>query len=329
MTMYLVRDDDANATTEPERLERVYAPLLDAGIPVSFAVIPEVALDTRAPDGARERFLDSSRPDSSTSLPLRWDTPLARWIRANQGQVSVMMHGLSHSRRRSGTEFGALTGCEAADLVARGIDIMVDSLGRCPRAFVAPWDALSKGSLSAATSAFDLVSTGFVDRDRLSPADWAAHAAERVSGSQALPVGHGWVLRHKGCRITGATRASEVGSILDEISANAEICVVVLHHWMFREGPSPHEAVRELARVLHARTVCGVEGAIRHLDSLPPGWALARAAQHVRNRLEAWAGTSSFVPPPEDGTAWSDDKELAAESSYLPGETESSLTDVA
>ncbi len=77
MTLFLVRDDDANATTRPERPERVYAPLLDAQIPLNFAVIPEVALDTRTPDGTREHFLDENSEDEEAEV----------------------VHGLSHRRR--------------------------------------------------------------------------------------------------------------------------------------------------------------------------------------------------------------------------------------
>src|SRR5215813_8954348 len=98
MSIVLVRDDDANATTRPERLARAYAPLLDAGIPVSFAVIPEVALDTRDPEGARERFLDEATADQDRLAAITPQTPLAAWLRRHRGAVDVFVHGLSHRR---------------------------------------------------------------------------------------------------------------------------------------------------------------------------------------------------------------------------------------
>lgn len=301
MTLYLIRDDDSNATTDPMRLERGYLPLLDAGLPISFSVVPEVRLDTLAPGGRREEFLSPSTPASSACARLERETPLAEWLRAHRDQAGVMMHGLSHERRREGTEFGALSRSEAMRLIVRGLDVLERALDVCPRGFVAPWDAFSRESLGAATSAFDFVSTGYVDRIRLGPAYWASHLVERVSRSGVVAAGRGWIVRHPGCVFTADTRPADVGGILSRISADALICVIVLHHWMFWGEGAPHPVIAELAQRLRGKDVCGVDRAIEELDALPSGWALREAAGRAVQR--ACGGISCRFGEGEGGGA--------------------------
>src|SRR5580765_1234877 len=57
MRYVILRDDDTNALTPVECLERLYRPFLDRGLPVNLAVIPDVAMDARTPEGKREGFL--------------------------------------------------------------------------------------------------------------------------------------------------------------------------------------------------------------------------------------------------------------------------------
>src|SRR5436190_17389012 len=57
MRYVILRDDDTNALTPVDCLERLYRPFLDRGFPVNLAVIPEVRTDAVGPDGRREGFL--------------------------------------------------------------------------------------------------------------------------------------------------------------------------------------------------------------------------------------------------------------------------------
>jgi hypothetical protein len=304
MTLVLVRDDDANATTDPVRLERLYAPLLDAGIPLNLAVIPEVALDTLAPDGGREHFLPRDLARAGGSLPLQTDSPLARWLSANSSQVSVLMHGLSHARRRATTEFGALAAAEARPLLSRGLRILTEALGQSPTGFVAPWDALSRDALMAAVDAFDLVSTGWVDRRRLPPQAWPAHALERLSQSHVLGVGHGWVLRHDGCRIHEATRAHEIAGIVDALTRRPTIAVIVLHHWMYWDHADQQAVMAALARALRAHRAVSASEAIRCLDELPWHHPVSAVGRRALRRLTRPALRPDLeVAPPEERRA--------------------------
>ncbi len=269
MTLFLVRDDDPNATTDPEMLERGYAPLLDAGIPITFATIPDVRLDTRAPDGTCERFLHPDSPDGATHVRMVRTTPLAQWLRAHASQVDVFVHGLTHERVRAGTEFGALDAAESASRLLRGRGILREALDREPVGFVAPWDAMSADALRACADQFELVSTGWVDRGRLPASAWPAHVLERLGKREALRVKGSWVVRHRGGRIHAGTPPESVPAILDALGAGADVAVVVLHHWMFWEGADAHPVVRALGRALATREVGTLRAAIQCLDARP------------------------------------------------------------
>ena len=49
MRYVIIRDDDTNASTPVECLERLYRPFLERGLPVNLAVIPDVSTDATTP----------------------------------------------------------------------------------------------------------------------------------------------------------------------------------------------------------------------------------------------------------------------------------------
>src|SRR5215831_20430120 len=74
MRYVIIRDDDTNALTPVDCLERLYRPFLDRGLPVNLAVIPDVATDAATPDGKREGFLSvgqAFQPAGSPDFPVR------------------------------------------------------------------------------------------------------------------------------------------------------------------------------------------------------------------------------------------------------------------
>jgi len=267
--MILLRDDDPNATTRPERLARVYAPLLDAGYPINFAVVPEVALDTLAPDGRRERFIDEHAPRSSATVPLLPDSDLARWLKAHSSQLDVFQHGHTHRRAADGTEFGAISREAAVRTIARGSTVLENALGRRPLGFVPPWDVPSRGAVQAATQAFPLVSCGWVSRGRLPLSAWPDHLFERATRREAIRIGDSWLLRHRGGRIRPDLDPAAVPATIDALTSGARVGVVVLHHWMFWEHAEPHPVVVALARALRGRRLVTIHEAAAHLQAGP------------------------------------------------------------
>ena len=255
MTLVVLRDDDANATTAPERLARAYAPLLEAGFPVALSVIPEVALDTLAPDGARERFINPDVEARAGSAPLARDSALVRWSLEHSTDIAILQHGLSHTRARAGTEFGSLGFEEARARVARGRSLLVDAFGEEPEGFVAPWDRLSRGSMKAVLQAYRFVSTSWVDLPSLPVWAWPAHVRERLQKSLLLRVGGRLVLRHGGGWLMPHTSPDDVPGLVAAHTAKVPVTLIMLHHWMFWEADEPHPVVRALAKALVGRRV--------------------------------------------------------------------------
>jgi hypothetical protein len=57
MRYVILRDDDTNALTPVDCLERLYRPFLDRGLPVNLATIPNVRADTVERTGRPEGYL--------------------------------------------------------------------------------------------------------------------------------------------------------------------------------------------------------------------------------------------------------------------------------
>ena len=283
--MILLRDDDPNATTRPERLARAYAPLLDAGYPINFAVVPEVALDTLAPDGRRERFIDEDAPHSSDTAPLLPNSDLAVWIKANASQIDVFQHGHTHRRGVDGTEFGCLSRDGAARAIEQGATVLERALGRRPVGFVPPWDVPSRGAVQAAASAFPLISCCWVSRARLPYSAWPAHVIERATRREAIRIGDSWLLRHRN-GINATLDPAAVPATVEALTRGAEVGVIVLHHWMFWGGSEPHPVIVALARALRGRRLATVRQAVTHLQAAPRWWG-RRPSAAVPEPLDA------------------------------------------
>ncbi|HVV00260.1 MAG TPA: hypothetical protein VHH88_02790, partial [Verrucomicrobiae bacterium] len=85
MHYVILRDDDTNAFTPVECLERLYRPFLDRGLPVNLAAIPEVATGTTTPDGKIEGFLAFKNGCRQKSRALGENQELVSYLRDNPG----------------------------------------------------------------------------------------------------------------------------------------------------------------------------------------------------------------------------------------------------
>jgi len=78
MHYVILRDDDTCAYTPAACLERLYRPLLDRGMPVNLATIPEVRTDVRTADGRLEGFLTAGSGPHVPIAPIGLAGGLAR-----------------------------------------------------------------------------------------------------------------------------------------------------------------------------------------------------------------------------------------------------------
>ena len=155
MRYVILRDDDTNALTPVDCLERLYRPFLARDLPVNLAVIPEVSTGTRLPNGQMEGFLTFGPHSApSTNSPIGNNEKLVRYLQENPG-YHIAQHGLHHDR----FEFERDDREEIQRRLARGTKLLLKAGFTKPKAFVAPHDRFTSASLDEVAKSF---SGGFV-----------------------------------------------------------------------------------------------------------------------------------------------------------------------
>ncbi len=92
MKSLIIRDDDLSYWTKPEDIEKVYKPLFDKKIKISFATIPFAVQMFNA--GNFETFYQ----DENSSMPIGQNKDIVEYIREkiDDGLVEIMLHGYNH-----------------------------------------------------------------------------------------------------------------------------------------------------------------------------------------------------------------------------------------
>src|SRR5437762_1346199 len=156
MRYVIIRDDDTNALTPPECLERLYRPFLEHGLPVNLAVIPDVRLDAVRSDGRPEKFVFAWNGCHKLTKPIGDNKNLVGYLRDNPG-FHVIQHGYDHSF----FEFDSISARDICDRLEQGTQLLVDAGFPRPQTFVAPYDKFSSVSLREVARRFPVISTGW------------------------------------------------------------------------------------------------------------------------------------------------------------------------
>ncbi len=250
MRYVIVRDDDTNALTPVGRLERLYRPFLERGLPVNLAVIPEVRTDVATPDGCLEGFLSAGCPGTSKTARMEENPELVAYLKANDG-FHIAQHGCHHDY----LEFDRLDRRQADRLLDLGAQRLREAGFAAPRAFVAPYDRISRASLPAVARRFDVLSTGWFELGRQPRAWLPRYLLKKARRAPHWRTGRTAMLSHPGCLLS-YTRSFD--SMLDAVMRAVEkqrLTVLVTHWWeYFRNGRADeafidvlHEAANYLA----------------------------------------------------------------------------------
>jgi len=241
MRYVILRDDDANGTTPPDLLERLYRPFLERGLPVCLAAIPAVRTDARRPDGALEGFLFGAAAGRPGTCPLEDNAPLLDYLRHEPG-YHVAQHGLHHAHVDGSCEFDRDDAADLERRLARG-DRHLHAAGLRPAAaFVAPYDRLSATALRLAARRFPVVSTGWFELGRVPwrfrPA-WLAQTRLLRRPHWRLPGTT--CLSHPGCILSYRRDPGTMAAALRAAIQRQRLTVVVTHHWEYVAGGAPDE----------------------------------------------------------------------------------------
>jgi hypothetical protein len=237
MRYVILRDDDTNALTPPECLERLYRPFMDRGLPVNLSIIPEVRTTVRLPDGRPEGFLMARKGNEPETLPILANPALVAYLRSNPG-YHISQHGCYHDY----SEFGQIDRSEAVRRLDHGARRLMEAeLGR-PRVFVAPHDRLSRDSLAATVGRYDVVSACWFELRGMPCTWWPRYALSALRNQQHWNTGRSFLLSHPGCLLS---HRRPLDTMLDEIRRVAEsrrVTVLVTHWWEYFINNEPDQA---------------------------------------------------------------------------------------
>ncbi len=258
MRYVVIRDDDTNALTPIDYLERLYRPFLDRGLPVNLATIPNVRTDVTVPGGAREGFLLAKKETDPLCSPIGSNPALVSYLRANPG-YEIVHHGFHHEY----FEFDSNDRRAVAARLDDGARMLMDAGFPRSETFVAPYDKLSRTSLEEVAKRFRVLSTGWFELRRLPLAWWPRYAWKRARRQPHWRVGRTRLLSHPGCLLSCHR---DYGGMVDAIWRNVasrRLTVLVTHWWeYFREGRPDeafinilHETARRLADARDIRVI--------------------------------------------------------------------------
>lgn len=261
MRYVIIRDDDTNAFTPVECLERLYRPFLDRGLPVNLAVIPDVSVDATMGDGRPEGFLlrgngrlqpgvaapgmrnekatrgvgtlsDEFAVGNERTVPFGSNDRLVRYLLENPG-FRIAQHGCHHDYH----EFDRRNRKEMAMRLEHGTKLLLQAGFARPETFVAPYDKISRGGLKEISRRFKVLSTGWFELRRLPYAWWPGYFLKKFRRLPHWRAGGTLLLSHPGCLLSyHRTYSTMMGGILHYLKTQ-QLTVLVTHWWeYFRDG---------------------------------------------------------------------------------------------
>jgi hypothetical protein len=243
MRRVIIRDDDTNAFTPPECLEKLYRPFLNRRMPINLAVIPAVSGDAKTPDGRREGFLFAANGDAKGSSPIATNPKLVSYLLGEPG-YRIVQHGCYHET----FEFGVEDAEQICRRISEGRRHLAEAGLGTPRTFVAPHDRFSRAAFRICSKQFRIISTGWFELGRLPHEWWPKYFMKKVRKTPHWRVAKALLLSHPGCLLS---RFRPRHQILDQVKAaiaNSPLTVLVTHWWEYFPDGKPDQ---EFIAVLH------------------------------------------------------------------------------
>ncbi|MEO7676277.1 MAG: hypothetical protein ABIV39_05880, partial [Verrucomicrobiota bacterium] len=126
MKYVILRDDDTNALTPVDYLERLYRPFLDKGLPVNLATIPNVSTDATYAEGKPELFLMAKTGAAPKTLPLASNDRLVKYLLENS-DFHILQHGCRHEFVNHTYEFAQQNRGDISSRLDEGIKHLVEA----------------------------------------------------------------------------------------------------------------------------------------------------------------------------------------------------------
>jgi hypothetical protein len=243
MRYVILRDDDTNAFTPVECLERLYRPFLDRGLPVNLAVIPDVRTDAVRTDQQPEQFLFAKKKCVELTMPIGDNEKLTRYLLDNPG-FQIVQHGYDHTL----FEFDSENTNDICDRLEQGTRLLLDAGFTRSHAFVAPYDKFSRTSLRVVAGKFRVISTGWFELRRLPRMWWPRYALKKYRQQPHWRVNGTILLTHPGCLLSQQRSRATMFAEVKKSVLSRRITVLVTHWWEYFDNGKPDEP---FIQVLH------------------------------------------------------------------------------
>jgi len=253
MRYVILRDDDTNALTPVDCLERLYRPFLDQGMPVNLATIPDVDTDARKSDGSPEGFLlrtngaPAKSSSASKTVQIAQNRRLVRYLLQNPG-FHIVQHGLHHEY----LEFDRVPPNEVANRLEEGTRLLMEAGFPRPQTFVAPYDRLSRSSFAEVARRFRVISTGWYELGRVPVPWWPKYFWKKVRGLAHWQVEKTLLLSHPGCLLSCFRSYDKMLEAILDCVQRQQVTVLVTHWWeYFRDGVPDERFIGFLHETAH------------------------------------------------------------------------------
>lgn len=242
MRQVILRDDDTNALTPVECLERLYRPFLDRRLSVNLATIPEVSTSVTFPDGRPEGFLWNRSGPVPGTMPMGSNKKLTGYLLDNPG-FHIVQHGLHHDY----FEFDRDDRREICRRLERGTELLLKAGFPHPRAFVAPYDKFSRISLAETAKRFPVISSGWYERRRLPVLWWHKYLLKKLFRANHWRIGNTLLLSHPGCLLSHHRPRETMLQKVKQAVEQSQLTVLVTHWWEYFRDCQPDEGfIRQL-----------------------------------------------------------------------------------
>jgi hypothetical protein len=236
MHYVILRDDDTNALTPVECLEKLYRPFLARGLPVNLATIPAVRTDARMPNGQREGFLFGAKGDEPATVPLVANPGLTAYLRANAG-FQIVQHGCHHDP----FEFDSHDRANVVRRLEEGAERIREAGLKPASAFVAPHDKFSPIAYIETARRFRVISSGWFEWRRVPARWWPRYLWKKLMRSPHWRVGPTRLLSHPGCLLSYTRPPETILPAIKAAIARQELTVLVTHWWEYFRNGEPDE----------------------------------------------------------------------------------------
>lgn len=238
MKYVILRDDDTNALTPVDYLDKLYRPFLDRSLPVSLAVIPNVGTNITYGQGVLEGFLVARNGITQKFVPLTSNSELVNYLRSNPAYC-IVQHGCTHEFINGYCEFELNDASETRRRILDGRTFFEQAGLPIPETFVAPYDRFTRLSLEEAAKHFRVISANWYEWRKL-PWTWLPeYAAKKLQKHPHWQVDQTILMTHPGCHLSYHRDYDAMLDVIKNSIQQRRLTVLVTHWWEFFRDNKP------------------------------------------------------------------------------------------